>query len=215
MATMTPFERAMKIHEDRYGAMAADGRHWRRTAFGLFCLLALSVVGMGTMALRSRVTPYVVQVDEHGYEVLIGPAEEASPADDRIVIAHLGRFFRDHRTVLSETHAQEALILRVMAMVAAGSPAATKATAFYQSLGKEPGGQRGLVDCEVKAVLPMAKNSWQVDWAEHRYESGSLVETKTFKAVVTVDIEPTRSLSQVLQNPLGIYVVDFHVTEIG
>ena len=50
MATMTPFERAMKIHEDRYGAMAADGRHWRRTAFGLFCLLALSVVGMVTMA---------------------------------------------------------------------------------------------------------------------------------------------------------------------
>ena len=62
---MTPFERAMKIHEDRYGVMAADGRHWRRTAFGLFCLLALSVVCMVTMALRSRVTPYVVQVDEH------------------------------------------------------------------------------------------------------------------------------------------------------
>ena len=61
---MTPFERAMKIHEDRYGVMAADGRHWRRTAFGLFCLLALSVVGMGIMALRSRVTPYIVQVDD-------------------------------------------------------------------------------------------------------------------------------------------------------
>jgi type IV secretion system protein VirB5 len=212
---MTPFERAMKIHEDRYGAMAADGRHWRRTAFGLFCLLALSVVGMVTMALRSRVTPYVVQVDEHGYEVLIGPAEEASPADDRIVIAHLGRFFRDHRTVLSETHAQEALIRRVMAMVAEGSPAATKATAFYQALAEEPGRRRGSVDCEVKAVLPMAKDAWQVDWAENRYESGSLVETKMFKAVVTVAIEPTRALSQVLQNPLGIYVVDFHVTEIG
>ncbi|RZV49100.1 MAG: type IV secretion system protein, partial [Deltaproteobacteria bacterium] len=101
------------------------------------------------------------------------------------------------------------------AMVAAGSPAATKATAFYQSLVEEPGGRHGSVDCKVNAVLPMAKNSWQVDWAEHRYESGNLVQTKTFKAVVTVDIEPTRSLSQVLQNPLGIYVVDFHITEIG
>lgn len=212
---MTPFERAMKIHEDRYGAMAADGRYWRRASFGLLCLLAVSVVGMGTMALQGRVTPYVVQVDEHGYEVLIGPAEEASPTDDRIVIAHLGRFFRDHRTVLSETHAQEALILRVMAMVAAGSPAATKATTFYQSLAEEPAPRRGSIECDVKAVLPMAKDSWQVDWAEHRYESGSLVETREFKAVVTVDIEPTRSLSQVLQNPLGIYVVDFHVTEIG
>jgi type IV secretion system protein VirB5 len=212
---MTPFERAMKIHEDRYGAMAAAGCHWRRTALGLFGLLTLSLVGTVAMALRSRVTPYVVQVDEHGYEVLIGPAEQASPADDRIVIAHLGRFFRDHRTVLSETHAQEALIRRVMAMVAAGSPAATKATAFYQSLSQEPAGRRASVDCEVKAVLPMAQDSWQVDWEEHRYESGSLVETKSFKAVVTVNIEPTRSLSQVLQNPLGIYVVDFHVTEVG
>lgn len=215
MATMTPFERAMKIHEDRYGAMAADGRHWRRTTFGLFCLLTVSVFAMGTMALRSRVTPYVVQVDEHGYEVLIGPAEQATPADERIVMAHLGRFFRDHRTVLSETHAQEALIRRVMAMVAAGSPAESKATAFYQSLAEAPAGRRGSVDCEVKAVLPMAKDSWQVDWTEHRYESGNLLETKSFKAVVTVDIEPTRSLSQVLQNPLGIYVVDFHVSEIG
>jgi len=215
MATTTPFERAMKIHEDRYGAMAADARHWRRVAFGLFGLLALSVVGMVIMALRSRVTPYIVQVDEHGYEVLIGPAEEAGPAEDRIVIAHLSRFFRDHRTVLSEVHAQEALIRRVMAVTAAGSPAATKAADFYQALADEADGRRGSVDCEVKAVLPMAKNSWQVEWNEHRYESGSLVQSKAFKAVVTVDIEPTRSLSQVLQNPLGIYVVDFHVTEIG
>ena len=82
-------------------------------------------------------------------------------------------------------------------------------------LADEVDGRRGSVDCEVKAVLPMAKNSWQVDWSEHRYESGSLVESKAFKAVVTVDIEPTRSLSQVLQNPLGIYVVDFHITEVG
>lgn len=215
MATMTPFERAMKIHEDRYGAMAADARHWRWATFGLVGLLTVCVVAMGTMTLRSRVTPYVVQVDEHGYEILIGPAEEANPADDRIVIAHLGRFVRDHRTVLSETHAQEALIRRVMAMVAAGSPAEAKATAFYQALAEEPTGQRDSVDCEVKSVLPMAQDSWQVDWAERRYESGRLVETRSFKAVVTVDIEPTRSLSQVLQNPLGIYVVDFHVTEVG
>ena len=215
MGTTTPFERSMKIYEDRYGAMAAQARHWRRTAFGLLFLLALSVVGMGVMALQSRVTPYVVEVDEHGYEVLIGPAEEASPADDRIVIAHLGRFFREHRTVLPETHAQEALIRRVMATVAAGSPAATKATEFYRALAEEPGSRSGSVECQVKAVLPMAEDFWQVDWAEHRYESGSLVETRAFKAVVTIDIEPTRALSEVLENPLGIYVVDFHVTEIG
>ena len=44
---------------------------------------------------------------------------------------------------------------------------------------------------------------------------GGSSRPESFKAVVTVNIEPTRSLSQVLQNPLGIYVVDFHVTEVG
>ena len=61
----------------------------------------------------------------------------------------------------------------------------------------------------------MAEDTWQVDWSEHRYESGSLVGTKHFKAVVTVDIEPTRAMARVLANPLGIYVVDFHITELG
>ena len=117
--------------------------------------------------------------------------------------------------VLPETHAQEELVRRVMAMVASGSAAAAKATAFYQELADTPDRRRTSIDCQVKAVLPMAEDTWQVDWSEHRYESGSLVGTKHFKAVVTVDVEPTRAMARVLANPLGIYVVDFHVTELG
>ena len=211
----TPFEMAIRVHEDRYGSLQTSASRWRLVALSLLALLAVCIVGMTTMALRSRVTPYVVQVDQHGYEVMIGPAEEASPADQRIVIAQLGQFFRNYRTVLPETHAQEELVRRVMAMVASGSPAATKATAFYRELGSSPSRRRVSIDCEVKAVLPMAEDTWQVDWSEHRYESGSLVGTKHFKAVVTVDVEPTRAMAQVLSNPLGIYVVDFNVTELG
>jgi type IV secretion system protein VirB5 len=211
----TPFEMAIAVHEDRYGSLQTSASRWRLVALSLLGLLALCIGGMTTMALRSRVTPYVVQVDRHGYEVMIGPAEQASPADQRIVIAQLGQFFREYRTVLPETHAQEELVRRVMAMVASGSAAAAKATAFYQELADTPDRRRTSIDCQVKAVLPMAEDTWQVDWSEHRYESGSLVGTKHFKAVVTVDVEPTRAMARVLANPLGIYVVDFHVTELG
>jgi type IV secretion system protein VirB5 len=212
---MTPFEMAIRVHEDRYGSLQTAASRWRLVALSLLGLLGLCIVGMTTMALRSRVTPYVVQVDQHGYEVMIGPAEQASPADQRIVIAQLGQFFREYRTVLPENHAQEELVRRVMAMVASGSAAATKATAFYQELASTPSRRRTSIDCQVKAVLPMAEDTWQVDWSEHRYESGSLVGTKHFKAVVIVDIEPTRAMARVLSNPLGIYVVDFHITELG
>jgi len=211
----TPFEMALRVHEDRYGSLQTAASRWRLVALSLLALLGVCVVGMTTMALRSRVTPYVVQVDRHGYEVMIGPAEQASPADQRIVIAQLGQFFREHRTVLPENHAQEELVRRVMAMVASGSPAAAKATTFYQALADTESRRRTSIDCQVKSVLPMAEDTWQVDWSEHRYESGSLVGTKHFKAVVTVDIEPTRAMARVLANPLGIYVVDFHITELG
>ena len=211
----TPFEMAITVHEDRYGSLQTSASRWRLVALSLLGLLALCIGGMTTMALRSRVTPYVVQVDRHGYEVMIGPAEQASPADQRIVIAQLGQFFREYRTVLPETHAQEELVRRVMAMIASGSAAAAKATAFYQKLEDTPDRRRTSIDCQVKAVLPMAEDTWQVDWSEHRYESGSLVGTKHFKAVVTVDVEPTRAMARVLANPRGTYVVDFHVTELG
>lgn len=211
----TPFEMAIRVHEDRYGSLQTAASRWRLTALGLLALLGVCIVGITTMALRSRVTPYVVQVDRHGYEVLIGPAEEASPADQRIVIAQLAQFFREHRTVLPENHAQEELVRRVMTRVASGSAAAAKATTFYQELSTHPNRRRLSIDCQVKAVLPMAEDTFQVDWSEHRYESGSLVETRDFKAMVSIDVEPTRALDQVLTNPLGIYVVDFHVTELG
>jgi type IV secretory pathway TrbF-like protein len=213
--SMTPFEMAIRVHEDRYGSLQTSASRWRLVALCLLALLAVCIVGMTTMALRSRVTPYVVQVDQHGYEVMIGPAEQASPADQRIVIAQLGQFFREYRTVLPENHAQEELVRRVMAMIASGSPAAAKATTFYQDLASTPSRRRTSIDCQVKAVLPMAEDTWQVDWSEHRYESGSLVGTKHFKAVVIVDVEPTRAMARVLSNPLGIYVVDFHITELG
>ncbi len=83
----TPFEMAIAVHEDRYGSLQTSASRWRLVALSLLGLLALCIGGMTTMALRSRVTPYVVQVDRHGYEVMIGPAEQASPADQRIVIA--------------------------------------------------------------------------------------------------------------------------------
>lgn len=190
---MTPFQMAIAVHEDRYSSLQNSASRWRMTALGLLALLAVCVVGMTSMALRSWVTPYIVQVDQHGYQVLVGPAEETLAADQRIVIAQLGEFFREFRTVLRESHAQQELVRRVMVRVASGSAAAAKATEFHKTLSDTEDRRRSSIDCQVKSVLPMAKDTRQVDWAEHRYESGSLVGTKHFKAVVSISVEPTRA----------------------
>ena len=216
MGTMTPFERAMKIHEDRYGAMAADGRHWRRTAFGLFCLL--TAVGR-----------------RHGHHGPSKPGDPLRRAGRRTRLRGLDRACRGSEPGRrSDRDRASWPVLSRPPNRAFGDPRPRGADSARHGDGggglsrgrpkrrrsirrspRRPAARRGSVDCEVKAVLPMAQDAWQVDWAEHHYESGRLVETRAFKAVVTVAIEPTRSLSQVLQNPLGIYVVDFHVTEVG
>lgn len=211
----TPFERAQRIYEDRYGRLADAAARWRLVAWIALSLLALSVAGLIAVGLRSRVTPYIVEVDRHGYEVLVAPAEEGAIADHRIIVAQLGRFVRDLRTVLVDEQAQRVLITRVMATVAANSNAAEKVMAFYKERAPLGVGTNTSVECEVTAVLPLSEKTWQVEWSEHRFVSGTVVDTKSFKAIATIDIEPTRKMTEVMENPLGIYVVDFHVTELG
>lgn len=211
----TPFERATEVYEDRYGLLADAAARWRLVAWIALSLLAVSVGGLVAVALQSRVTPYIVEVDRHGYEVLVGPAEEGAIADHRIIIAQLGRFFRDFRTVLRDEQAQRVLITRVMATVATSSDAAQKVTAFYRQRSPLEVGKNASIECEVTAVLPLSDKTWQLEWSEHRFQSGTVVGTKFFKAIATIEVEPTRRMTEVMENPLGIYVVDFHVTELG
>ena len=101
----------------------------------LSSLVALvSVGGMIRLSTKSHIVPFVVAMDSLGRTAAAGPAEETSPADDRLKTAAL--FFNwveDLRTVTTDGIAQRKAIDRVYAHIASGGQAQAFISEFYRA----------------------------------------------------------------------------------
>ena len=70
-----PYALGRKEYDDRYERLAKNATAWKRVAFLMLILLSVSTVVVLWMAQTVKVVPFVVQVDRHGYEIAVQPAE--------------------------------------------------------------------------------------------------------------------------------------------
>ena len=55
--------------------------------------------------------------------------------------------------------------------------------------------------------------TWQAEWSEKTYDQGKFKGEKHFKGMFDVEIHSPTNITDIMRNPLGIFVSDFHVTE--
>jgi type IV secretory pathway TrbF-like protein len=94
--------RSLKVATLPYGHLIARERNWRIMAMVCAVASLLAIGGMIRLSTKSRIVPFVVAMDSLGRTVAAGPAEQASPSDDRIKRATLFTWVEDLRTVTSD-----------------------------------------------------------------------------------------------------------------
>ena len=102
----------------QFSDLAKGKRNWQWVAALSLALLGLAVAGLVTLASQSRVVPYVVEVDRVGRAEAIAPADAATVAEDRVVVAALSSFVSNIRTVYADPVAQRDAVYRAYAHVA-------------------------------------------------------------------------------------------------
>ena len=76
-----------------------------------------------------------------------------------------------------------------------------------KKLGKET------VTVKINNINPISKNTYQVDWTETDVNSGGQIQaTKTFSGVFTIAISQPTTQEQILENPLGVKIVNFSIS---
>ena len=194
--------------------LAKGKRNWQIVAFGSLALLALSVVGLVTLALQSRVVPYVVEVDALGRAGAIAPAEAVPAVEDRVVIAALSSFVSNIRTAYPDPVAQRDAVYRAYAHVAGD------ALAYLESYFSDPAndprqqgrGYRRAV--EVTNVLPVpggvegGPRTYRVQWNEREESPREGVRERAWEGYLSVTVAPPTTTEAVERNPLGVYVTD-------
>lgn len=209
-ASDSPYLSARREWNERYGDYIARARNWRWAAFGALAVALVLAVGVAWQAAQSKVVPYVVEVDKLGDAATVARADRAAPTDMRVIKAQLGAWIVDVRSVSSDPLAQKSALSRSYALTAA--TATILLNDYYRQ--HSPFGQPRTVAVSVDAVLPISKQTYQIQWSEDARDlQGRDLATTHWIASVTVAFDPPTDERGILSNPLGLYITGISWTQ--
>jgi len=212
----SPFIAGMEEYMERYGNLTRIASTWRRISFILALVCVGCVIWVITTASNVKSIPYIVEVDRHGYEIAIKPVKP-SGVDDRLIISRLGRFIANIRTVLNDDTAQVIYIDFVYKSVAANSAASRKVMDYYQQ--NNPlhisVSEKATVIVKLKSILPLGDSgkTWRAEWEEEKISKENLISSKSFTGIFEIKLVPPTKMQEILDNPLGLFISDFNITE--
>jgi type IV secretion system protein VirB5 len=200
----TPYQRAAQAWDDRIGSARVQAANWRLIAFGCLGLTGVLALWNVWQSTQSRITPYVVEVDQLGEARGVAPAIQAYKPTDGQIAWHLGRFIRNVRSVSTDP------VLVKQDWLDAYDFATDKAAVFLNDYARinDPFAEIGTrsVSVQVTSVVRASDASFQVKWTEQTFEHGSLAKTEHWTAMLTTVVLPPKTSDALRRNPLGIFV---------
>lgn len=212
---MNPFALGRKEYNDRYERLAKNAASWRRVAFLMLVLLSASVGTVLWMAQTVKVVPFIVQVDQHGYQVAVQAVAPGAITDDRVIMARVADFVTNVRSIYADRTALVGLLTKSYDSIEASSPAQGKLDVYFRE--NNPLAKNNIVvDVTLQSVLratPESNRLWQAEWSEKVYDQGKYKGERFFKGTFEVEIHSPTDIKEIMRNPLGIFISDFHITE--
>lgn len=200
----TPYQRAGQLWDERIGSARVQARNWRLMAFGALALAGGSSAALVWQAQQSRVVPYVVAVDRLGEARAVTAAEAAYQPTDPQIAWHLARFVQSIRTVSLDP------VLMRAAWLTAYDFVTPRGGQYLATYARDANPFAGLgdrtVSVQVTSVVRASDRAFQVKWTESSYVRGTLAGTTRWTAILTVVVQPPKSLDTLRRNPLGLYV---------
>jgi type IV secretion system protein VirB5 len=70
---------------------------------------------------------------------------------------------------------------------------------------------------EIVSAVPLTTDSWQIDWREttRDHHGQQLGKPQLWRVLIKVLHAPPKTRAQMTQNPLGIYIDEFHWDRMG
>lgn len=207
-APETPYQRAAQAWDDRIGSARVQARNWRLAALMALGLSGGLAAGLVVQSARGVVTPWIVEVDQHGEPVAISPAQANYTPSDAQIAWHLGRFVEHVRSISADPVVVRNNWLRAYDYTTDQGAVALSDFARTNDPFADIG--RIQVGVEVSSIIRASPSSFRVAWTERRFVDGRLARTERWTAILTVTVQPPRTADDLRKNPLGVLVHAFN-----
>lgn len=212
MSSKNPYLEARRAWDERYGDSIARARTWRVAALASMAVAALAVAGVAWIGSQSKIKPFVVALDGLGNPVAMAQPAGGSAVSQRIIEASVANLIWNARTQLADATAQKVLLDRVYSV--AGSDAASYLNEYFKTHSPFSSGSTTAV--EITSVLPISKDSFQVNWKESVFNGSQPAGSSLWKANVSIGIDPKMAEKPqvMINNPLGIFIKSINWTQV-
>jgi len=184
----------------------------------LFGNAFLALSGNIYLSTRSTLIPYVIEVDEAGNAKAINPAYQKNyEPKEEFLIYSLKEFVRNFRWISLDPVVQNSLYSKAMNLLTEPMQEKLKEISLEENLSNLIQ-EKYTRDVQINSAIKVAgtKNTYQIKWREILYSSsGDILLNKTLVGIFTISIEQPKTLQELDRNPLGVYIVDFHITTEG
>jgi len=205
----SPYLAAQQVWNERYGSYIKSRNQWRLIAF---LSLGLSIPAVAYSLMQSgktKVIPYVVEVDGKGSVVGGGPVSASVFQAENVIKANISRFIKNFRGVTVDSYLQRQRIDDVYSFLPAQSRASVKLNSYFRADGNPfERAKEVTVAVNIVAVVRLTEESYRAEWVEVTYgRNGQEQERERWQAIVTFELIPPEG-AQIITNPLGVYVKD-------
>lgn len=214
----TNYEKAVEAFENQLLNISKALHTWKILAFICLGIAFLALSGNIYLSTRSTLIPYVIEVDEAGNAKAINPAHQKNyEPKEEFLIYSLKEFVRNFRWISLDPVVQNSLYSKAMNLLTEPMQEKLKEISLEENLSNLIQ-EKYTRDVQINSVIKVAgtKNTYQIKWREILYSSsGDILLNKTLVGIFTISIKQPKTLQELDRNPLGVYIVDFHITTEG
>ena len=214
----TNYEKAVEAFENQLLNISKVLHTWKILAFICLGIAFLALSGNIYLSTRSTLVPYVIEVDEAGNAKAINPAYQKNyEPKEEFLIYSLKEFVRNFRWISLDPVVQNSLYSKAMNLLTEPMQEKLKEISLEENLSNLMQ-EKYTRDVQINSAIKVAgtKNTYQIKWREILYSSsGDILLNKTLVGIFTISIEQPKTLQELDRNPLGVYIVDFHITTEG
>lgn len=192
---------------ERYSSYISRAAEWRMAAFICLIITAVSISGNVIQASQVKTIPYIIEVDKLGNMGAVARADRARATPKRLIQAEIAKCISDWRTVTADVELQQKMIERLSFFMAGSAKGVLRQ--WYEANNPYEIAKSGkLVHVEIKGLpLPVSSDSYRVEWVETvRSHAGVMLDSHTYEATVTIQINPPTADAVLLRNPGGVYI---------
>jgi type IV secretion system protein VirB5 len=179
----------------------------------LASMLGVSMLANIYLGRQPKVVPHIIEVDSLGEANYRGPVGESFASfapNEALVRYQLRRFIELTRTVSSDN-----VLLRKSWFDAYKMLTITGNTLMTDWVGANDPfkrAQKETTAVEILSAVPLSAESWQIDWKETTWDKSGQTMGKPiiWRAMLKIVLQPPTNRQQMIDNPLGLFVDEFH-----